>query len=255
MKTTLIYFSGTGNSLAVTRLLAKKIAQTTIVSVKDMLKRSSYSIDTEVCGIVFPVYCQDAPEMVKRLTRFLEIPEKTHLFALATHNGDVGYSHYSLDGIFKKKGRRLVAGYAVLMPGNSNSEAEQIRRLRASASLVDGIADSIIRKEILPFEGSVPLKKHIKGMRNMFRYKVLYRLTRKFWATKDCDHCGLCARICPEMNIRVDPTSIIWGKRCQMCQACLHWCPRRAVQNGPQTIDRRRYHHPDIIIEDMISPR
>ena len=161
MKNTIIYFTGTGNSLAVARLLAARLPQSNIISVNDMLKRSSFQLVTDTCGFVFPVYCQDAPEIIKRLIRFMHIPANAYVYAIATHNGDPGYSHFTINDILKKKGQHLKAGFAILMPGNSitpydstNSEEESQRRLKAAVSHVDEIADEVFKRASAPFAGT-----------------------------------------------------------------------------------------------------
>jgi ferredoxin len=259
MKNTIVYFTGTGNSLAVARLLAARLTHSDIISVNEILKQSSFQQVTETCGFVFPVYCQDTPEIIKRLIRSMHIPVNTYVYAIATHNGDPGYSHFTIDKILKKKGQRLMSGFAILMPGNSitlhdstNSEEESQRRLEAAESHVGKIAEEVLKRSSVPFAGTSSLRKYFKGMRNMFRHKVIFKVPEKFWVTDLCNHCGLCARICPENNIHVDFASVIWGKHCQMCLACIHWCPKHAIQNGEGTIQRKRYHHPDISINDMI---
>ena len=93
MKNTVIYFSGTGNSLAVARLLAERLTEAEILPVYEMLRLSMYNLQSETCGIVFPVCCQDIPEIVRRLVSAIRLPASTYVYAVATHNGDVGYSH------------------------------------------------------------------------------------------------------------------------------------------------------------------
>ena len=259
MKNTIIYFTGTGNSLAVARLLAADLPGADIFSVNELLRRSAVDLETGTCGFVFPVYCQNAPEIMRRLAHRIQLPASAYVYAVATHNGDVGYSHFTLDKLLRKKGQRLQAGFAVLMPGNSitpydstNSGEETQRRIQAASSCVHQISKKILEKAALPFEGTGSVRKHLKGLRNMFRHKVVYKVPQKFWINEACNRCGLCARICPENNICVGSGSVTWGKHCQMCLACIHWCPQRAIQNGSGTLDRKRYHHPDISLADML---
>jgi ferredoxin len=258
MKNTIVYFTGTGNSLAVARLLAARLPHPTIISVNEMLRRSLFTLRTDTCAFVFPVYCQNAPEIVQRLVRQIEFPANAHIFAIATHNGDPGYSHFTLDKILRKKGQRLRSGFAVLMPGNSinpynmNSDVEIQQRLKESAACVDKVADDIVKKKQFPYSGSVSLRKKLKGLRNMFRYKFVLKVSKRFWATDACNLCGLCVRICPENNIRIVSNQPEWGKKCQICFTCIHWCPQHAIQNGQNTVNRKRYHHPDISINDML---
>jgi Pyruvate/2-oxoacid:ferredoxin oxidoreductase delta subunit len=260
VKTTLICFSGTGNSLAVARLLAAKLTEARVVSAREALTDVKCAVGSDALGFVFPVYCQNAPEMVRRAVMSVEVPPGAYLFAVATHNGDPGYSHYSLDRILRKRGSHLSAGFAVLMPGNSitpgdstNPLPEQQRRLREAPVHVGAIARPVLKREEVPFAGSDSLRKRLRGLRNMFRHKVVHKVPERFWVTEACSGCGLCAQVCPEDNIRLDGASPTWGGRCQMCLACIHWCPQRAVQNGEGTLQRRRYHHPDISSDDMVK--
>jgi len=259
MKNTIIYFTGTGNSLAVARLLAVKLPEAEILPVYEMLRLSIFNLQSESCGIVFPVCCQNIPEIVKRLVVSMSLPASAYIYAVATHNGDLGYSHFTLDRILRKKGQSLQAGFEVLMPGNSitpnnstNSNEEIERRFKAMPALIDSIADHVLKRASLPYAGNDSFKKHLKGWRNMLRHRVIYKVPEKFWVTDACNQCGLCARICPENNIQVDSATVKWGKHCQMCLACIHWCPQHAIQNGEGTVKRKRYHHPDIAIEDML---
>lgn len=260
MKTTLLRFSGTGNSLAVARMIACGVGDASIVSVQEFLRRDHRKLDCEACGFVFPVYCQDVPEMVRRLVRGIEFPSDAYIFGVATHNGDPGYSHFTLDALLRKKGMRLSAGFAVLMPGNSitpgdsmNPEPEIRRRLEASPKAVNEILERVIKRDTNRFAGTNTLRKRVKGWRNMFRHRYIHRVPESFHVTDACDGCGVCARICPEGNIAMEGSRPAWSDHCQMCLACIHWCPRQAIQNGEGTIHRRRYHHPDVSITDMLA--
>lgn len=259
MKTVLACFSGTGNSLAVARMLAGALPDASVLLVRELLRDPSRLDGCDACGFVFPVYCQDAPEIVQRLVRLAPLPGSAYLFGVATHNGDPGFSHFTLDAILRGKGRRLSAGFAVLMPGNSitpgcslNPEDEVARRIEASAAAVARIAGSVSERQVAPFEGDGSLRKRFKGFRNRLRHR---NVASAFRATDACTGCGLCARLCPEGNIRMESGKPTWGNRCQICLACIHWCPVRAIQNGEGTEGRPRYHHPGITAADLIPGR
>lgn len=259
MTNTIIYFTGTGNSLAIAKLLAGKLTQADVISAAEVLKRSIDRLVTDTCGFVFPVNCQDAPEIIRRVVKQISLPEEAYVYSIATHNGDVGYSHFTLDKILRKKGQRLQAGFAVLMPGNSiapynstNSAEETKKRILAAPSKAAEIAECIARREQSSFAGSATLRKRLKGFHNFLRHRVFNNVPKSFWVADACDLCGLCARICPENNIAIVSDKVRWGKHCQICLACIHWCPKHAIQNGEETIKRKRYHHPDISIDDVL---
>jgi len=79
-----------------------------------------------------------------------------------------------------------------------------------------------------------------------------------FQADENCNGCGICAKICPVNNIEmVEQTGApharpAWQHRCEQCFACLHWCPQEALQFRDTTVGKRRYHHPDVKLADML---
>ena len=80
----------------------------------------------------------------------------------------------------------------------------------------------------------------------------LYRLPRRFNATDKCNGCGMCEKICPVGNIKQANKKVTWGDHCTHCLACFHWCPQTAIEIGKKSANIARYHHPDIILKDMI---
>jgi ferredoxin len=77
-------------------------------------------------------------------------------------------------------------------------------------------------------------------------------LDKSFNTTKTCNGCGLCAKACPAVNIVMTNGRPVWQHRCQQCFACLQWCPQEAVEYWRITRGRKRYHHPDIQLKDLI---
>ena len=55
---------------------------------------------------------------------------------------------------------------------------------------------------------------------------------RGFSATDACVGCGLCARNCPQGNIRMEGGKPVFGKQCVICMACAFSCPKDAVRTG-----------------------
>ena len=68
-----------------------------------------------------------------------------------------------------------------------------------------------------------------------------------FRTTGDCNGCGLCAEVCPEGNISLGEDRLPhWDKHCVQCLACIHRCPRRAIEYGTITVKKGRYRNPNV---------
>jgi len=85
-------------------------------------------------------------------------------------------------------------------------------------------------------------------------------MDRGFHADEKCNGCEICSRVCPVSNIRMvdDAGEVhekpVWQHHCEQCFACLQWCPQEAIQFGSKTSGRKRYHHPDVKLADMLRP-
>jgi ferredoxin len=84
----------------------------------------------------------------------------------------------------------------------------------------------------------------------------LLRLAKPFFVkgfkvTAECNGCGICAMICPAGNITMKGRQPVFSLQCEHCQACLNWCPSRAIRYIRMKPDTPRYHHPEIGIAEM----
>jgi ferredoxin len=44
-----------------------------------------------------------------------------------------------------------------------------------------------------------------------------------------------------------------WHHRCEQSFACIQSCPEEAIQYGKGTRNKKRYHHPEISLKDMLA--
>jgi MinD superfamily P-loop ATPase len=76
---------------------------------------------------------------------------------------------------------------------------------------------------------------------------------KRFRADEKCSRCGICQKVCPVNNIEMIDGKPAWKGHCEQCLACLQWCPEQAIQYGKNTTGRKRYHHPEVKISDLIK--
>jgi MinD superfamily P-loop ATPase len=78
-------------------------------------------------------------------------------------------------------------------------------------------------------------------------------MDKSFFADEKCTACGICAKLCPSINIAITDGRPAWQHRCEQCFACLQWCPEEAIQYGKNTKNKKRYHHPEISLKDILA--
>ena len=77
----IIYFSGTGNSLAIARKIAETIGEQ-VLSMYDAVKMDLSN--EQRIGLVFPTYNLDAPIAVTQLIPRIRFPKEAYTFVIIT---------------------------------------------------------------------------------------------------------------------------------------------------------------------------
>jgi ferredoxin/flavodoxin len=290
MSTSIFYFSGTGNSLAVARdLAAKTDASLTPIA----LTRSNEFVNpnSEAVGIVFPVYHGGLPRIVQQFLQKLTSLENKYIFAVCTYGDSPGLSLEYLARQIGLHGGRLAAGFSVHLPYNYITPSFNLKDFLGSFTLrqIDPVAQQILvseaytkvqviadyvndrRPEMLERDGEIitrlvdAIHLHetlgktiwlkIAGIKNppskrSFRESISL-MDRAFHADESCKSCGNCVKVCPVDNIGMVNGKPVWRQQCEQCFACLQWCPQQAIQFGGNTSGRKRYHHPAVKMNDM----
>ncbi|TDX51184.1 EFR1 family ferrodoxin [Orenia marismortui] len=260
MKKSLFYFSATGNSLAITREIANKLEDCQLISIAEAVKKDKYDLHSDIVGILFPVYCLDIPKIVKEFLKKLNFNGNPYIFAIATNNGKPGFALDSVDKLLKEKNQKLDLGYTLIMPGNSvviqdhtNCREEQIVRLNNSKVIISEMIKDIQKKKKGIIEGDFSVKARIKRLIYKLAVYKIYKPQNHFWITEECILCGICKQICPKDNITLKNKEVRWNSNCEACLACFHWCPQSAINLGKNTMDKIRYHHPKINLDDIVK--
>ncbi|MBI4706494.1 MAG: 4Fe-4S binding protein [Candidatus Omnitrophica bacterium] len=258
MKTKLFYFSGTGNSLKIARDLAEALGEAEIIPLSKAMVNDEVIIDSECMGIIFPVYMFGTPLIVNEFIKKLRCAKEQYIFAVATYGGRAGSALLQVKDRLSKRGLKLSAGFAVLMPGNYTplygaiTPEKQQKIFDREKIRITEIAQIV--KERRPFR--IERSSVVFNFLSNFIYKLcaphVYKMDKGFWVDAKCNSCGICQKVCPVSNIRMKDGHPAWLGRCEQCLACLQWCPQEAIQYGKSTSGRKRYHHPDVNIQDVI---
>lgn len=259
MKTTLYYFTGTGNSLWAARELARHIPDTNLVPMARLIHEGGEIVAPEGrIGFVFPVYIGGPPLLVADFAGKIDLNNADDIFAFVTMAGAGDGAWKRLNSILKKRSYKLKAAYSVKTPtnymllGDVLPEDQEIDVIAAARSDIERIAGKINRGE-KEFEKGPFLMNWVNSALYPLLKGQLRAQGARFRADESCNNCGTCELVCPVFNITVtgvNPPE--WGNACESCFACINYCPRSAIQSGRKTATRGRYHHPNVSIKDLM---
>jgi Pyruvate/2-oxoacid:ferredoxin oxidoreductase delta subunit/flavodoxin len=263
------YFTGTGNSLAVARSIAERIGSE-LVPVAATVAAGLPASPADVLGFVFPVYdFLPAPLVTTLLERMPDL-SGSYVFAVGTYGFVPQKAMESFAAGVVARGGLLAGGFLLRMPHNGlggvalSRKREQALFDRARERCEDIAAYVSDRRtgtiERVGYFGGLVVTGRIFGVIPKV-VPILYNAATNGWesfayfADDRCDGCGICARVCPAANVQMDEGRPRWLDHCALCFACLHWCPREAVQAGKVTVGMRRYHHPAVKLPDILRQK
>jgi len=255
-KTTLYYFSATGNSLAVALHLAKVLDIDDPVSVPGSLVNEDPYIDAygaRALGFVFPVQRATIPEMLRGFIQSMPIDPRCYYFAVSTYSVFGSNEFWDIDELLVSKCAALNYAASVRMMGNVGlvrpSEGTIQQRLDQMERQVEEIATAVAyRQENFFPRANKPLGWAVRTFTDLRRRHIFFRID------KHCKGCGICVQVCPAQNIQLqqkDAETVIpvRSDKCEACLACVHWCPEAAVSASRR--GHTSYHNPRVQPEQL----
>ncbi|MHA2181972.1 MAG: EFR1 family ferrodoxin [Promethearchaeota archaeon] len=268
MKTTIYYFTGTGNSLKIASDICEKLEDCELIPIAKVWKEEKLSATSDKVGFIFPLYYSGLPKIVYDFMEKIELSKSQYFFTVVVSaGGTTEFPFQQIERILNTKGKTLHLGHIIVMPTNyiiaykTFSEDHQNRLFEEAFKKVEIISEmiknkgnnldpDILKREFLIYEGKYTTEKFNAN----FRKKVNVR-DESFYFDDTCTSCKICEEICPVNNIILVEGKPQWQHKCQLCLACINFCPEKSIQFENETKQKERYHHPEITIQDIKNQR
>ena len=255
--TKVYHFSGTGNSLWSAKKIAQAIGgESTLINIGSEAWKDKPVVQADAVVLVFPSYAFGLPLAVRRFVMNAEF-KTPYLAAFVTYGSTQGGTLAALGCILRGKGigsvffGRIpaVENYiAIFGPPKGKTER---RRLEMQRKATEEAARCVTERRVNRINIFRPVSAFIWLLFSLGT-KIFYK---RYRVSDDCDGCGICERVCPVSAVSVQEVRgkrrPVFSARCEHCQGCLNWCPKKAIHFGRLNSRVARYHHPEISLRDI----
>ncbi|MGZ7109241.1 MAG: EFR1 family ferrodoxin [Methanobacterium sp.] len=234
----LYYFSGTGNTLLVVKKMNEIFKREGIIVNLNKIEDSDPStIDLDhIIGIAFPVAIFSTYPFVWDFIHKLPPAEGTKIFMVDTLGGFSGGIVGPVREIVGGKGYNPIGASEIVMPPNifyiqdkdtneSKVQKGLIEAEKYALDIINGKSEW----------GRIPIFSDAMNIFSMGTLKLTgIDLHQKLFLfdsdEQKCSKCGICIKLCPIGNIKIDDTGYPkHGLNCQYCLRCVSFCPKGAI--------------------------
>lgn len=262
METSIYFFTGTGNSLKIAKLLSEELENCELIPIAKAWQMEEVSSNSRNIGFVFPLYYFGLPKIVYEFIGKLVSDKSNYFFTVITSAEDKNdFPFQQINNILKLKGKKLSSGFIINMPNNYimgydvSSETHKKKVFENIPLQIQSITEIIKAKNENLNKESLEKEKNREKKVNIYFHTEVNEMDKSFYATDNCNSCGICEKVCPVNNIKLENEKPKWHHKCQLCLACMHFCPEIAIQFGTDTLKAGRYHHPEITVQDIINQK
>ncbi|MBQ7210209.1 MAG: EFR1 family ferrodoxin [Paludibacteraceae bacterium] len=261
-----LYFSGTGNCLAIARRLAEHCGE----QVMSLYDAATTDLTQEkLIGLVYPTYYFNPPKPVLKLVEQLRISPSAYVFIVIPCGAQTGNAIWAVERILRRKGIKVAYCHKVRVPdcsaiGFGRNPNEQKWKFEKFAQRVEQIEYDIAMRRHIHHFGAWGVAGWLCAL--PFVERKTLPLLQPAVNPEKCIGCGTCVSVCPQANIKLvaachEPVSsngqtahvALIGNDCAQCLSCVHFCPHQAVQIASNTtLKAFQYHHPNVKLKDMI---
>lgn len=243
----ILFFSGTGNSQYVAKIIAEK-TKDDIVSINELMKQGNQKqlISKDKPFIfVCPTYAWRIPKVVEEFIKSVDFSGSNKVYFILTCGLSTSNALGYIKQLCKVKGFELQGFADIVMPENyiamynapDKVTAEKI--IQKSMPKILKIAEDI--RDEIPFSVRTTKPSLKSGIVNTTFYKFFVK-SKGFYTTEKCIGCKKCVQLCPLNNIEMKEDKPSWQNNCTHCMACISGCPTLAIEYKNKTQGKARYY-------------
>lgn len=233
-KRVILYFTGTGNCLYVARQLAD--AQTTLLSIPQLVKDGKYDIHADEIGLVYPVYGHMPPYMVRQFIQKASLTAD-YKFAVLTYGMRKCDSVEIWDRVSRGAGCQFDYIATLMMVDNwlpnfdMNEQMkidkhipENLSRITADISARRSWHEPVTEEERQQHQGFLAWSGLDPEVGFLMKSEKCFVVN-----TDACVQCGVCVHVCPRGNYEMTSSGVDMSGDCEFCFACIQNCPQKAI--------------------------
>ena len=249
----IFYFTATGNSLYVAKRLGN---DDELYSIPQLLQRGELFFQDEIIGLVYPCYSFGLPRIVRQFLAQAQL-EADYRFAVMTCGNNVGGALLTTKHLGEANGIhfdyfnyvKMVDNYLPLF--DIDKQLQTLPQKRVDDQL-DQMVQDIKSRKSKPPRVSPPIKLLTQFMKIGNSTLTSGKADHKFIVNASCNRCGICVKVCPAGNIKVQEPTISYQHNCESCFACIHVCPQNAIHLKNEK-SATRYRNEHVSLKEIIN--
>lgn len=252
-KIRIYYFSGTGNSrriaLWIRGFAVSEDVECEILDIANANLEKTKILDSDVLIIfISPIHGFNYPQITIDFVR--HFPKGANRVVLMNTRAGLKLGNYVTPGltgvafilssiILKSKGYKIVGQIPFDMPSNWMSIHPALTK-RAVKFLHEKNYYRVKEYCTRIFKGETVFRAYRDIVQDVLispislAYYIMGRfvLAKSFYASIDCDSCGLCSKRCPVQAIEMIDNRPFWKLKCESCMKCMSDCPQKSIDTA-----------------------
>jgi ferredoxin len=235
----IFYFSGTGNTKMIAKLLATEfnryVSVVDVIAIDELLKtnKTAEVEKYDIIGFGYPVHAFNAPRIFFEFIEQLQDgkKKKTFIFKSAGDPFMQAGSTALVRKAFQKKGYDVIYERLFVMPANVlvRYPDQLIKQLYNTAvhrvkTMVKEILSETIKLQKNTFFSTFATT----AFSNMEKFGARF-FGKNLYVSDSCNHCDICISNCPTNNITKQKGHIRFHMKCTFCMRCIYGCPVNAI--------------------------